>query len=175
MSDVQIDQVKLYGPILVLNHLSQEIGLVDHLGKYGPEILSMVYAHCLDYESINQMSAWFERTDLNVLLNLEGVTEERLLKALDALQSQDPEQLQKTIFESVGKKYNINDTGIIYDVTNTYLYGKKCPLGKEGHDKDGVRGRPLIQIGLAVTRQAGIPVFIRPLMAIFMTPRLFKM
>ena len=35
MSDVQIDQVKLYGPLLVLNHLSQEIGLVDHLGKYG--------------------------------------------------------------------------------------------------------------------------------------------
>jgi transposase len=159
MSDVQIDQVKLYGPLLALNHLADEIGLSGHLGKYGPEILSMVYAHCLDYESINQMPAWFERTDLNVLLNLEGVTEERLLKALDVLETQDSEQLQRTIFESVRGKYNINDSGIIYDVTNTYLYGKKCPLGKEGHDKDGVRGRPLIQIGLAVTRQAGIPVF----------------
>jgi transposase len=119
----------------------------------------MVYAHCLDYESINQMPAWFERTDLNVLLNLEGVTEERLLKALDVLQTQDSDQLQRTIFESVREKYKINDAGVIYDVTNTYLYGKKCPLGKEGHDKDGVRGRPLIQIGLAVTQQAGIPVF----------------
>lgn len=159
MSDVQIDQVKLYGPLLVLNHIAQEIGLADHLGKYGSEILSMVYAHCLDYESINQMPAWFERTDLNVLLNLEGVTEDRLLKALDVLQAQDSDQLQRTIFESVREKYKINDAGVIYDVTNTYLYGKKCPLGKEGHDKDGVRGRPLIQIGLAVTQQAGIPVF----------------
>lgn len=159
MSDVQIEQVKLYGPLLVLNHLAQEIGLSDHLGKYSSEILSMVYAHCLDYESINQMPAWFERTDLNVLLNLEGVTEERLLKALDFLQAQDSDQLQRIIFESVREKYKINDAGVIYDVTNTYLYGKKCPLGKEGHDKDGVRGRPLIQIGLAVTQQAGIPVF----------------
>jgi transposase len=159
MSDVQVDQVKLYGPLLVLNHLAQEIGLADHLGKYGPEILSMVYAHCLDYESINQMPAWFERTDLNLLLNLEGVTEERLLDALDILQRQDPEALQRNIFDSVRDKYRIQDTGIIYDVTNTYLYGKKCPLGKEGHDKEGVRGRPLIQIGLAVTKEAGIPVF----------------
>ena len=144
---------------LVLNHLAQEIGLLDHLGQSGPEILSMVYAHCLDYESINQMPAWFERTDLNLLLNLEGVTEERLLNALDILQQQDPEALQHSIYDSVREKYKIKDTGIIYDVTNTYLYGKKCTLGKEGHDKEGVRGRPLIQIGLAVTKEAGIPVF----------------
>jgi transposase len=159
MSDVQVDQVKLYGPLLVLNHLAQEIGLLDHLGKYGPEILSMVYAHCLDYESINQMPSWFARTDLNLLLNLEKVTEERLLNALDILQRQDPEVLQRNIFNSVRDKYKIKDAGIIYDVTNTYLYGKKCTLGKEGHDKEGVRGRPIIQIGLAVTKEAGIPVF----------------
>lgn len=159
MSDVQVEQVKLYGPLLVLNHVAQEIGLADHLGKYGPEILSMVYAHCLDYESVNQMPTWFQRTDLNVLLNLEELTEERLLRALDVLQTEDPEKLQRTIFESVREKYHIRDFGIIYDVTNTYLYGKKCPLGREGHDKEGVKGRPLIQIGLAVTQEAGIPVF----------------
>ena len=159
MSDVEVDQVKLHGPLLVLNHLAQEIGLADHLGPYGNEILSMVYAHCLDYESVNQMPAWFQRTDLNMMLKIDGLTEERLLNALDSLQTQDPEALQKNIFKSVRKNYRIRDSGIIYDVTNTYLYGKKCPLGKEGHDKEGVRGRPLIQVGLAVTQKAGIPVF----------------
>lgn len=159
MSDVQIDQVKLYGPLLVLNYLAQEIGLAEHLGQYGNEILSMVYAHCLDYESINQMPAWFERTDLNMMLKLEGLTEERLLNAMDSLQTQDPEILQKHIYESVSKKYQLKDSGIVYDVTNTYLYGKKCLMGKGGKDKEGVRGRPLIQIGLAVTKEAGIPVF----------------
>lgn len=151
--------MKLYGPLLVLHELAQEIGLPDHLGPFGREILSMVYAHCLDYESVNQMPTWFERTDLNILLNLEGLTEERLLKALDHLAAQDPDLLQRMIFESVKKTYKIRDSGIIYDVTNTYLYGKKCALGKEGKDKEGVRGRPLIQIGLAVTKEFGIPVF----------------
>lgn len=159
ISDVQVDRVKLCGPLLVLNHVAHEIGLADHLGEYGPEILSMVYAHCLDYESINQMPAWFERTDLNMLLNLEGLTQERLLKAMDSLVTKDQDLMQRAIFKSVKKTYKVRDSGIIYDVTNTYLYGKKCSMGKEGKDKEGVRGRPLIQIGLAVTKEAGIPVF----------------
>ena len=87
ISDVEVDYVKQYGPLLVLNHLAQEIGLAEYLGPYGNEILSMVYAHCLDYESVNQMPAWFERTDLNMMLNLEGLTEQQLLKALDSLET----------------------------------------------------------------------------------------
>ena len=100
------------------------------MGTFGDGILSLVYAHCLDYKSINQMPRWFERTDLNMLLDLDGLTEDRLLKALDYLESQDSTLLQKDIFEKVKKIYELNDKGLIYDVTNTYLYGKKCPLGK---------------------------------------------
>lgn len=78
------------------------------------------------------MSDWFSRTDLNMLLDLKSVTEERLLNALDDLESQDAVQLQKTIFESVKKQFDIDDCGIVYDVTNTYLYGSKCSIAKEG-------------------------------------------
>jgi len=159
LSNVEVDEVKIYGPLLVLNYLAQEIGLSSVLGNYGNEILSMVYAHCLDYESVNQMPSWYERTDLTMLLDLEGVTEERLLKALDSLEAQDPTQLQKKIFASLQSRYELNTKGIVYDVTNTYLYGKKCPFGKLGKAKEGVKGRPLIQIGLGVTQDEGVPVF----------------
>jgi transposase len=159
MSDVEIDEVKLYGPLLVLHHLAEEIGLRDHLGPYANEILSMVYAHCLDHKGVNHMERWFERTDLGMMLNLEQLTESRLLSAMDFLEKSDPEQLQRDIFQSVKEKYDLHDSGVIYDVTNTYLYGKHCLLGKLGHDKEGVKGRPLIQIGLGVTLDEGIPVF----------------
>lgn len=158
ISNLQIEQVKIYGPLLILNHIAQEIHLPALLGKYGKEILSMVFAHCLDYKSINQMSEWFERTDLNMLLGLEWVTEARLLQALDHLESMNAVQLQKTIFESVKTQYDIDDKGVVYDVTNTYLYGKKCPFAKEGKDKEGVKGRPLLQIGLGVTHKHGVPI-----------------
>ena len=85
LSNVEVEQVKIYGPLLVLNHIAQEINLPLLLGPYGNEILSMVYAHCLNYESVNQMPSWYERTDLNMLLDLDGLTEERLLNALDSV------------------------------------------------------------------------------------------
>lgn len=159
ISDIQVEEVKLYGPLLVLNFLASEIGLPEFLGEYRSEILSLVYAHCLDYKSINQMKRWFERTDLNMILDIEKLTERRLLEALDSLENCDSEVWQQQIFEAVKKRYKLNVKGVLYDVTNTYLYGKRCPLGKMGHDKEGVKGRPLIQIGLGVTEEEGIPLF----------------
>ena len=157
-SDLEIEKVKIYGPLLVLDKIAREINLPKTLGQYSNEILSMVYAHCLDYKSVKKMPKWYERTDLNTLLDLEDLTESRLLSALDSLEG-DPENLQEKIFKSVQKKYNLDLKGLVYDVTNTYLYGNKCQLGKLGKSKEGKSGNPLIQIGLVTTQKNGIPVF----------------
>jgi hypothetical protein len=159
ISEVQVEQVKLFGPLLVLNHLAKEIQLAEQLGSYSQEILSLVYAHCLDYRSLNYMPTWFERTDLNFLLSLDGLTEKRLVGALDSLEALDAQAWQRRLFERVCQQYRIRPSGVIYDVTNTYLYGRHCPLAKPGHDKEEVKGRPLIQIGLGVTQEEGFPLF----------------
>ncbi len=159
ISDASVESVKLYGPLIVLDHLAKEIGLGDILGEHGDEILSLAYAHCIDYKSVNQMSRWFERTDLSFILDLEKLTEARLLSALDSLEKRDHTELQREIFDSVSAKYKLDSKGVVYDVTNTYLYGKKCSLGRLGKGKDGFKGRPLIQIGLGTTQRDGVPVF----------------
>ena len=89
LSEAEVEQVKLYGPLLVLHHLAKKIHLPEQLGPYSQEILSLVYAHCLDYRSLNHMPQWFERTDLNFLVDLEDVTEKRLVGALDSLEGLD--------------------------------------------------------------------------------------
>lgn len=159
LSEAEIEQVKLYGPLLVLHHLAKKIHLPERLGPHSQEILSLVYAHCLDYRSLNHMPQWFERTDLNFLLDLEGLTEKRLVSALDDLEGLDADAFQREMFQSLCRHYRFHPSGVIYDVTNTYLYGRRCPLGKPGHDKEGVKGRPLVQIGLAVTQKEGFPLF----------------
>lgn len=159
ISDIEIEEVKVFGPLIVLHRLAEEIGLPGLLGAYAPEILSLVYAHCLNYQSINRMAAWFKRTDLAMLLDIEHLTEKNLLDALDSLEKIDVENFQLKIFNALDKKFNVARTGLVYDVTNTYLYGKNCPLGKPGHDKEGVKGRPLVQIALAVTQDKGLPLF----------------
>ena len=72
ISNVEIEQVKAYGPLLILHHLAKEIALDECLGVFADELLSMVYAHCLDYQSVNQMARWYERTDLNMMCNYSG-------------------------------------------------------------------------------------------------------
>ena len=159
LSEAQVEAVKLYGPLLVLHHLATEIQLPEQLGDYSQEILSLIYAHCLDYRSLNYMPSWFERTDLNFLLELEGLTERRLVGALNHLEGLDAEAWQRQLFEGVCRHYRLRPSGVIYDVTNTYLYGHHCPLGKAGHDKEEVKGRPLVQVGLGVTQAEGFPLF----------------
>ena len=159
ISHIEVDSVKVYGPLLVLDRLAREIGLPEILGEYAPELLSIVYAHCVEPRSINQMTDWFAKTDLNYLLKLENVTEDRLLKALDSVETAGRDKLQARIFDSVRNIYKLDTSSMFYDVTNTYLYGNKCVLGKPGHSKHGKRNKPLIQIGLAVTREHGIPAF----------------
>lgn len=159
ISNLQINDVKVFGPLLVLNQIAKSIGLHKVLGDYNQEILSMVYAHCIDYRSLNQMQSWYQKTDLNFLLDLDGLTETRLVGALDSLEKLNSTELQKEIFSNVKNEYMINGDGLIYDVTNTYFYGKRCSLGKLGKDKEGRQGNPLIQIGLGVTQNEGVPIF----------------
>jgi len=154
----QITRVSIYGPLLILNEISQQISLQRSLGVYGDCILALVYAHCLQPKSLNKLQQWFSKTDLNHILDLEDVTEATLLRALDSLEEQDPQSLQLHLFEKIKRTYQLENKGLFYDVTNTYFYGVNCPLAKRGHSKDG-KNKPQIQIGLVITRDGGIPIF----------------
>lgn len=156
--DLQVDSVKIYGPLLVFHSIAKKINLPDILGDYSNEILSMVYAHCMDYKSVRNMPEWYKRTDLNTLLSLDKLTESRLISSMDSLTEQKISEYQYSIFKNVKKAYKLNSKGIVYDVTNTYFYGKKCKIGVIGKSKDGMRRNNLIQIALATTQKEGIPV-----------------
>ena len=154
----QVSRVAIYGPLLVLDELAKQIRLPEVLGKYSSEILSMVYSHCIDPRSLNKMSEWFERTELNHLLNLKELTERRLIDSLDYVNSDErSEILQNKIFKFVNLKFDLEKDSFFYDVTNIYFFGKKCTLAKRSKSKEGGYKR-LVQIGLAVTNE-GIPIF----------------
>lgn len=152
-------RLKIDATLLVFDQIAKEIGLHESLGKYSKEILCMAYAHCIDHRGINRMEQWFRNSNIGYALELKNVTEKRFLKALDDLESGNLDLIQQIIFSSVKKKYKLSSSGVTYDVTNTYLYGKKCRLGRLGKSKEGRNGKPLIQIGLGTTKEEGIPIF----------------
>ena len=120
----------MYGPLLIFHSIAKKIKLPEILGKHSNEILSMVYAHCINYKSIRNMPKWYNRTDLNLLLNLNELTESRLVSAMDSLTEDKIDQYQRDIFNTVKDVHKLNSKGVVYDVTNTYFHGKKCKMGK---------------------------------------------
>ncbi|MFH1695549.1 MAG: IS1634 family transposase [Candidatus Micrarchaeota archaeon] len=154
----EITKVSVFGPLLVLHEIADQINLRSLLGDYGEVILAMVYAHCLQPKSLNKLQHWFSKTDLNYILNLEKVTEKILLSALDSLNVEKSKYLQDKIFENVKQNFELENKGVVYDVTNTYFHGNKCLIAKRGHNKEK-RNKPQIQIGLAVTKPEAIPLF----------------
>lgn len=158
VEDSEVTKVTVYGPLLVLDEIAREIDLHSILKKYSAEILSMVYSHCIDPKSLNKMGDWFTKTELNSILNLDKLTERRLIDSLDIINDESRSELfQENIFESVNSKYELQKSSFFYDVTNVYFFGTNCKIAKRGRSKEGGYKR-LVQIGLAVTDE-GIPVF----------------
>jgi transposase len=158
IENTEVIGVKIWAPLIVLDKLSKQVNLSEILGDYGDYLLSMVYAHCLDPKSVNRMEDWFVRTDLHNILSIRDVSEEKLYNALDSIDDRNLSMIQKKIFRSVTDVYKLQPKGYFFDVTNVYFYGTECPIAKIGHNKEGSH-QPQVQIGLAVTKQEGIPIF----------------
>lgn len=156
--EIDVTGVKIWAPLIVLDRLAKQVGLSELLGNYGEYLLSLIYAHCLEPKSLNRMEDWFVRTDLHNILQIKEVSEEKLYNALDSIKEKDYGVIQRKIFRSVVETYKLHPKGYFFDVTNVYFYGTECPLAKKGHNKEGSYN-PQVQIGLAVTKQEGIPIF----------------
>lgn len=158
-NEISLDSCRLSGSIAVLDWLANQLGLYELLGEYAQPILTLVFCHCHDYQSTLKASLWFEKTDLNRIFKTEKMSNARLRETIFALGKVNLLELQKSIFEKITAFTGENDLSVLYDVTNTYFTGKNCKLAKMGLDKEGVRGRKLIQIGLLITKKNGLPIF----------------
>jgi transposase len=158
VANADVTKVSIYGPLLVLHEIAKEIGLPNALGEYSAEMLSLIYAHCIQPSSLTKITEWYERTDLNHLLNFEKLTEKRLLNAIDYYDDERIAAMQNLLFVRLQDAYNASLKAIFYDLTNVYFYGKKCSLAKNGQNSEHCL-LPQIQIGLAVTKEEGFPIF----------------
>ncbi|MCY3773884.1 MAG: IS1634 family transposase, partial [Gemmatimonadetes bacterium] len=69
-------------------------------------------------------------------LGLGRVDEEDLYAAMGWLLGR-----QDRIERALAKRHLKEDALVLYDLTSVYLEGRKCPLAKRGHSRDGKRGK----------------------------------
>jgi transposase len=158
-SQAQPSDVKVYGSVLALHSITSQLGLYALFGEHAYAIMTLVFCHCHNYKSVSDTYKWFKKTDLSYLFGVEKISEKQLRSALEYLDTLDQFELQKSIFEMASHICEDKPTSVIYDVTNIHFEGIHCDLAKPGKDKEGVRGRRLVQIGLIVTKKWGLPIF----------------
>lgn len=153
-----VDKVTIYGPLLVLDEIAKQVDLARALGDYGDYLLSLAYAHCVAPDSLKGMSQWYQKTEISNLLDIPQITYKKLVEAIDSLDGMDGDKVQERIFSRLKDALSLSPSGYLYDITNIYFYGVCCPLAKKGQNAEGRRDLQ-IQIGLAITKEDGIPIF----------------
>lgn len=89
---------------------------------------------------------------LGEILGVEEADEDKCYAAMDWLLGR-----QASIEDALAKRHLSDGALVLYDVTSTYFEGRKCPLAKLGHSRDGKRDKLQIVIGL-LTNGEGCPV-----------------
>lgn len=157
--DIHVQDVKVYGPVIVLESIARDLGLFEILGADADKILTLAFAHCLGYKSARETEDWFKKTDLAAVFGVQKISIDQIYSAVERLSKVEIEPIEKSIFENLKSIFGDDEAGVIYDGTNTHLSGSCSSLANYGKDKEGVKGRKLIQIGLGVTRTLGLPIF----------------
>ena len=85
-------------------------------------------------------------------LGLDAVEAEDLYEAMDWLVER-----QARIERALAKRHLHNGTLVLYDVSSSYLEGRRCALGRIGYSRDGKKGKLQIVYGLLCNAE-GCPV-----------------
>jgi len=91
-------------------------------------------------------------SSLGEVLGIADADEDELYLAMDWLLER-----QGRIESALAKRYLTEGTLVLYDVSSTYFEGRRCPLARIGHSRDGRFDRLQIVFGLLTDAQ-GCPV-----------------
>jgi transposase len=117
--------------------------------------LGMIAARILRPESKLATTRSWSASTLPQELDIEGADENELYAAMDWIFERQP-RIEKALAAR-----NLRDSALaLYDVTSTYFEGKRCPLAKRGHNRDGKRGKLQVVFGL-LSNQDGCPVAVQ--------------
>jgi len=119
-------------------------------------VVAMICSRVLDPRSklatARSLDASTLQSTLGELLGLEWSDEDDLYQAMDWLLPRQPQ-----IEDVLGKRHVSQGTLALYDLTSTYFEGRRCPLARLGHSRDGKKGKLQIVFGL-LCDQEGRPV-----------------
>ncbi len=156
----EIARALAHGHVAAALGTARRLGLDKMLPK-GPDrpsrlILAMIVARIVEpaakLATARQLSEATAAHSLGAVLDLGEVDEDELYAALDLL-GRNQASVEKTLAE----RHLKDGVLVLYDVTPSYLEGRRCELAQFGYSRDHRGDRPQIVFGLMCTPD-GCPV-----------------
>ena len=145
-----------HGHVAAVLGTARKLGLERLLGRERTRerdlCLALVCQRLLRPGSKLSATRQFELSTLGEELAVEGASEAELLAAMDWLLGR-----QERIEAALARRYLRPGGLVLYDLSASYLEGRKCPLAALGYPRDGKRGKLQIQYGLTCSPE-GRPV-----------------
>ncbi len=149
-------------------HVAAALGTARKVGLdrlLGPDnnrcrdlVLALIISQILDPTSklaaARALSPATATSSLGETLDLGDVDEDELYAALDWLLARQP-----AVETALAKRHLSHGTLVLYDVSSSYMEGRRCPLAKRGYSRDGRKGTLQIVYGLLCAPD-GCPVAI---------------
>jgi hypothetical protein len=157
---LQIERSLPHGHVAAVLGMARKLGL-DRLlprksERHARLALAMIVARVIEpaakLATARQLSEGTAAHSLGAVLGLGDVDEDELYAALDWLG-----QAQPKIEAALARKHLQNGCLVLYDLTSSYLEGRRCELAQYGYSRDGQRDKPQIVFGLLCAAN-GCPV-----------------
>ena len=117
----------------------------------GPRASSRVCASCSRAAPLSTARALTKDAKRDALadeLGLGRLDEDDLYAALDWLRAR-----QAKIERRLARRHLEEGSLVLYDLSSTYLEGRRCPLARHGYSRDRKRGKLQIEFGLLCDRE----------------------
>jgi Transposase DDE domain len=159
---VTVTRTLPHGHVLAALGTARRIGLDRILGpegnRYRDLVLALLVGRILEPASklaaARALSPVTAASSLDEMLGLGAVDEDELYAALDWLLERQP-----AIETALAKRHLTNGTLVLYDVSSSYMEGRRCQLAQRGYSRDGRKGTLQIVYGLLCAPD-GCPVAI---------------
>lgn len=159
LDDVKLHQDISFGAIYALASIAKRLMIAKALGNspFLKQIIWLIIARIIDQGSRLSASRLANRHAVKEVLGLEDIAVHHLYHALDWV-ADHQESIEKRLFQTAPEAQH--SRLFLYDVTSSYLEGKKNDLANWGYNRDKKKGKMQIVIGL-MTDASGNPVTVR--------------
>jgi hypothetical protein len=151
-----------HGHVAAVHAMAVKLGLPGLMGPAGWQrdlALGLVISRVVAPSSKLATRTWWDDTTLGADLGIAGASTDDIYAAMDWLAGRQDAIEAKLAAQHLAPAANPARMAL-FDLSSSWLEGRRCPLAARGYSRDGKKGRLQIEYGL-LTDPEGRPVAVR--------------